>query len=127
MKLIYMTITGNVADFVERTGMDSRELNPANPYFEVNEDYLVVVPSYVGYITEDVKDFIDYKNNRDYLIGFVGSGNLNFNDLFLVNAKELSLHYDKPIVFAFEYQGTDKDIEDFKKEVYNIEVTRTKQ
>jgi protein involved in ribonucleotide reduction len=119
-----MSITGNVRDFVERTGMDSQELSPANPYFEVNEEYLVVVPSYVGYITDDVKDFIDYKDNRNHLVGFVGSGNINFNDLFLVNAKDLSTHYDKPILFAFEYQGTDKDVEDFKKEVYNIEITR---
>jgi protein involved in ribonucleotide reduction len=120
-----MTITGNVRDFVERTGMDSQELNPANPYFEVNEDYLVVIPSYEGYITDDVIDFIDYKDNLKHLIGFVGSGNINFDDKFLINAKELSTHYKKPIVFAFEYKGTDKDVEDFKKEVYNIEIART--
>jgi protein involved in ribonucleotide reduction len=122
-----MSLTGNVKSFVERVGMDSFELNPANPYKEVNEDYIVVVPSYVGYITDDVMDFIDYKDNLKHLVGFVGSGNLNFNDLFLVNAKELSTHYNKPILFAFEYQGTEKDVEDFKKEVYDIEITRTKQ
>ena len=117
-------MTGNVRDFVERTGMDSKELNPANPYFDINEDYIIVVPSYVGYINEDVVDFIEYNNNKEHLIGFVGSGNLNFNEDYCWNAVQLSLTYDKPVIFKFEYSGTNKDIEDFKKEVYNIEVAR---
>ena len=119
-------MTGNVRDFVERTGMDSKELNPANPYFDINEDYIIVVPSYVGYINEDVVDFIEYNNNKEHLIGFVGSGNLNFNDLYCVNAKKLSRKYKKPIIFTFEYSGTDRDVENFIKEVEKIEVSRTK-
>lgn len=123
MLLVYMSITGNVKDFVERVGMDSYELNPANPYKEINEDYIVVVPSYVGLIDEDVIDFVDYKNNLKYLKGFASSGNLNFNDLYCVNAKFLSNKYKKPIVFTFEYSGTDRDVENFKREVGKIEVS----
>lgn len=123
MLLVYMSITGNVRDFVERVGMDSYELNPANPFKEVNEDYIVVVPSYVGLIDDDVIDFIDYKNNLKYLKGFASSGNLNFDDLYCVNAKHLSKIYKKPIIFTFEYSGTDRDIEIFKKEVNRIEVS----
>jgi protein involved in ribonucleotide reduction len=124
MKLIYMSITGNVRDFVERTEMDSIELNPSIP-FEVNEDYIVVVPSYEGYINDDVSNLIDYKSNREHLVGFVGSGNLNFNQFYCINATQLSEKYDKPLIFKFEYSGTNKDLEDFKKEVYNIEIART--
>jgi protein involved in ribonucleotide reduction len=128
MLLVYMTLTGNVDTFVGKTGMDSIELNPTNPLIEVDEDFIIVIPSYVGMITDEVSDFIEYKDNFKHLIGFASSGNLNFgDDLFCVNAKELSAIYEKPIVFMFEYEGTNKDVEDFKKEVEKIEVARTQQ
>jgi protein involved in ribonucleotide reduction len=118
-----MTVTGNVRNFIERTGLNSVELTPDNPYFEVNEPYIIVVPSYVGHITEDVIDFVEYKNNIEYLMGFAASGNLNFDDLYCVNGKELSKKFDKPLIFTFEYSGTDKDIEKFKEEISKIEKT----
>jgi len=127
MLLVYMTVTGNVENFVNKTGMDSIELNPSNPLIDVDEDYIIVIPSYVGMINDEVSDFIEYNDNFKHLIGFASSGNINFGeDLFCVNAKELSAIYDKPIVFMFEYEGTEKDVEDFKKEVEKIEIARTK-
>lgn len=126
MLLVYMSFTGNVRNFVERTGFSSIELNPANPFIEINEPFLVVVPSYVGYINDDVIDFIDYKQNRNNLIGFVGSGNRNFNEMFCINAKELANKYQKPVIFKFEYNGTEQDIEKFKKEVKSIGISGTK-
>lgn len=126
MLLVFMSLTGNVRNFVERTKMKSFELSPANVFKEVNEDYIIVVPSYEGHINDEVEDFIDYKDNIKHLIGFASSGNLNFNDLYCVNAKYLSQKYNKPIIFTFEYSGTDKDVEDFKKEVYDIEIARIK-
>lgn len=123
MLLMYMSITGNVRDFIERVDMKSREIDPVNPFHEVSEEYIVVVPSYENMITEEVSDFIDYQNNREYLQGFASSGNLNFDDLYCVNAKELAGKYNKPLIFTFEYAGTDKDIENFKKEVDKIAVS----
>lgn len=125
MLLVYMSLTGNVRNFIERVGMKSYEINPINPLFEVDEDYIIVIPSYVGYINDEVEDFVEYKNNIDYLVGFASSGNLNFNDLYCINAKQLSEKYNKPILFQFEYMGTDKDIIDFKKEVKKIEISKT--
>lgn len=128
MLLVYMSLTGNVADFIDRTGMDSYELNPANSPIEVNEDYIIVIPTYVGYINDDVSEFVEYGNNLEHLVGFVGSGNLNFgDDLYCINARELSEKYNKPVIFKFEYFGTDEDIIKLKEEVAKIEITRTKQ
>jgi protein involved in ribonucleotide reduction len=123
-----MTITGNVQSFVDRVGMDSIEISPADPLIEVNEDYIIVIPSYVGELNDDAREFIEYKDNQKHLVGFVGSGNLNFgDDLYCINARELSEIYDKPVIFKFEYEGTEKDIEQFKKEVDKIEIARTQQ
>jgi protein involved in ribonucleotide reduction len=124
MLLVYMSMMGNVRDFVERVDMDSYELNPVNPPIEVNEDYIVVIPTYVGYINEDVEEFVEYKDNLKHLVGFASSGNINFDDDYCINGKELSAKYNKPLIFQFEFQGTDEDIIKFRKEVEIIEIAR---
>lgn len=123
MLLVYITLTGNVREFVDKTEFESLEIDPTDPFEEVNEDYIVVVPSYVGEIDDEVSAFIDYKDNVKYLKGFAASGNLNFNDLYCVNGKSLSKKYNKPLMFTFEYSGTDKDVEKFEKEVKKFEVS----
>lgn len=125
MLLVYMTMTGNVLDFVEETGFDTYELNPSKTPIEVNEDYIIVIPTYVGYINDDVSRFVEYGNNLKHLVGFVGSGNLNFgDDLFCINARELSAKYSKPLIMKIEYFGTEEDIIKFRKEVEKIEIAR---
>lgn len=107
--------------------MDSVELNYSNPLTEVSEDYIIITPSYDDDITDIISEFIDYKDNISHLRGFVGSGNRNFGtEGFCFNAKELSVKYSKPLLFKFEFSGTDNDIIDFNKEVDKVEVTRAK-
>lgn len=123
-----MTVTGNVESFIRRVGMDSIELSPTNPEVEINEDYIIVVPTYEGELNDDISEFIEYKNNFKHLVGFAGSGNINFgDDLYCINARELSYIYDTPVIFKFEFEGTEKDIANFKKEVEKVEVARIKQ
>lgn len=126
MLLVYMSVTGNVEKFVERVGMKSFKLTSTNLNTEINEDFIIVIPTYVGYINYDVEEFLDYKDNLKHLVGFASSGNLNFDDLYCINGKELSEKYNKPLIFTFEYSGTDADVEKFKEEVLRIEISRTK-
>jgi protein involved in ribonucleotide reduction len=98
MLIVYLSLTGNVRNFVRRTGFDSFELSYTNPLSEINEDFIVIAPSYDDDITEIISSFIDYKNNQDYLKGFVGSGSLNYDDKYCFNAKDLSLKYRKPLI-----------------------------
>lgn len=126
MKIVYLSLTGNVRSFVSRVGIDSIELDYNNPLTEVNEDYILITPSYDDEITDIVSEFVDYKNNIDHLIGFVGSGNKNWEKSYVYNAKDLSKKYNKPLIFDFEISGTDNDIIDFKKEVDKIESTKAK-
>lgn len=114
-------MTGNVRNFVERVGVDSIELEYSNPFTEVDQDYIVVCPSYDDTITNVISSFIDHGNNIHFLKGFVGSGNKNFDTGYCFNADELSRKYNKPVIFKFEFSGTEKDIIEFRKEVSNIE------
>lgn len=127
MLIVYLSLTGNVRKFVKAVGMNALELDYSNPLTEVNEDYIIVTPSYDDDITDTISEFIDHKNNISHLKGFVGSGNRNFGvDGFCFNATELSQKYNKPLLFKFEFSGTDDDIIEFKKEVDKVEITRVK-
>ena len=106
--------------------MDSVELNYSNPTTEMNEDYILITPTYDDEITDVISEFINYKDNISHLKGFVGSGNKNFDDSYCFNAEVLSRKYNKPLIFKFEMSGTDNDIMKFKEEVNNVEIARIK-
>ncbi|PLT33121.1 class Ib ribonucleoside-diphosphate reductase assembly flavoprotein NrdI [Bacillus sp. V5-8f] len=124
MLIVYLSLTGNVKNFVERVGMDSVELNYSNPLTEVDQEFIVIAPTYDDDITDVISSFIEHKKNIHFLKGFVGSGNKNFDMSYCFNAEELSKKYGKPLIFKFEFSGTDKDIMQFKKEVSSIEESR---
>jgi protein involved in ribonucleotide reduction len=127
MLIIYLSLTGNVRNFVQRVGMENVEINYSNPFTEVDKDYIVISPTYDHETTEIISEFIDYKNNVSHLVGFAGSGNRNFDNDFCFNARDLSKKYNKPLLFKFEFSGNENEINEFKEEVNKFEITRTEQ
>ncbi|MHC5229790.1 class Ib ribonucleoside-diphosphate reductase assembly flavoprotein NrdI [Enterococcus sp. LJL99] len=124
MKLVYFTVTGQTRRFIKKLDLPAYEIEPANPFFEINEPFILVVPTYDLDITEVVNDFLDYKSNRDNLKGVAGGGNRNFAELFVYTAKDIARDYHVPMLFAFEFSGTNEDVESFKKVVNQIESER---
>lgn len=43
---------------------------------------------------DSVVDFLTYKDNKKNLIGIIGCGNRNFNDLFAQTAKKIAVFED---------------------------------
>lgn len=124
MKLVYFTVTGQTRRFIKKLDLPAYEIEPANPFFEINEPFILVVPTYDSDITEVVNDFLDYKSNRDNLKGVAGGGNRNFAELFVYTAKDIARDYHVPMLFAFEFSGTNEDVESFKKVVNQLESER---
>lgn len=120
MLIVYLSLTGNTRRFVNKLQMDSLEINPANPFVSVNQPYIVVAPTYEIEATESINDFIEYENNQSYLKGFMGSGNLNFADLYVFTAKDLESEYKKKLLLSFEYSGSEKDVLMAKKIIKDI-------
>lgn len=121
MKIVYFSLTGQTRRFVKKLDLPSYEINPINPFEEINEPYILVVPTYDADITEVANDFIEYEGNRKNLMGVAGGGNRNFADLFVYTAKDLARDYQVPMLFAFEFNGTPQDVENFKKVVSEID------
>ena len=121
MKILFFSITGQTRKFVQKLGFKSTEINPTNPFLEITEPFILITPTYDASMTECLNDFIEYKNNHDFLKGIAGSGNRNFGELFVFTAKNLAVEYQIPLLFAFEYSGTPQDVEQFKKVVRSFE------
>ena len=124
MKLVYFSVTGQTRRFIKKLDLPAYELEPANPLFEINEPFILVIPTYDAEITEVVNDFLDYKSNQELLVGVAGGGNRNFAELFVYTAKDIARDYHVPLLYSFEFSGTDEDVETFKKVVEEIESKR---
>lgn len=126
MKLVFFSLTGQTRRFIKKLDLSTpaHEIDPNNPFHELNEPYILIVPTYDAEVTEVVNDFIEYKSNQDNLLAVAGGGNRNFADLFIFTAKDIAKDYDVPLVFSFEFNGTPEDVENFKKVVSEIESKR---
>ena len=45
MVIIYFSLTGQTRKFVDKLNMDVLELNPADPFVEINEPFIIVTPA----------------------------------------------------------------------------------
>lgn len=121
MQLVYFSITGQTRRFVHKLDLPAYEIDPANPFHAMQEPYILLVPTYDQSMTDPVNDFLEYQNNREWLCGVAGSGNRNFAELFIFTAKDIAREYQTPLLFAFEFSGTDEDVKNFKKVVDQLE------
>lgn len=126
MKIVYFSLTGQTRRFVKKLELPAYEIDPGNPFYELNEPYILVVPTYDADVTEVVNDFIEFESNQDNLLGVAGGGNRNFADLFIFTAKHIARDYHVPLLFEFEFNGTKEDVENFRKVVNKIESERIK-
>lgn len=124
MKIVYFSVTGQTRRFIKKLDLPAYEIEPANPFFEINEPFILIVPTYDKEITEVVNDFLDYKSNREQIQGVAGGGNRNFAELFIYTANDIARDYNVPMLFAFEFSGTNEDVESFKKVVNELESKR---
>lgn len=59
---------------------------------------------------DSVVDFLTYEDNKKNLIGIIGCGNRNFNDLFAQTAKKIAVTLEVPILYLLEFSGTNEDV-----------------
>ncbi|MEG0255399.1 MAG: class Ib ribonucleoside-diphosphate reductase assembly flavoprotein NrdI [Vagococcus sp.] len=124
MKLVFFSLTGQTRRFIKKLGLPAHEIDPNNPFYEMNEPYILIVPTYDAEVTEVVNDFIEYKTNQENMLGVAGGGNRNFADLFIFTAKDIARDYNVPLLFSFEFNGTEEDVKNFRKVVSDLESKR---
>ncbi|AXY25241.1 class Ib ribonucleoside-diphosphate reductase assembly flavoprotein NrdI [Suicoccus acidiformans] len=118
MMLAYFTLTGQTRKFVNKfPEVESVEIQPANPFIEMEEPFILVVPTYEAEITEPVNDFLETGQNIALCRGIFGGGNRNFAQLFCFTADDLSEEYNIPVLHRFEFQGSENDVAKMEEEL----------
>ena len=118
--IAFYSITGQTKRFIDKTGLEAHQISDANPKYDMGEHYILVVPAYQDFMMDSVVDFLTYKDNKKNLIGIIGCGNRNFNDLFAQTAKKIAVTLEVPILYLLEFSGTNEDVKNVRKIVHDL-------
>lgn len=124
MKLVYFSLTGQTRRFIKKLDLPAYEIDPTNPFVSLDEPFVLVVPTYDKDITETINEFLDYETNAAQLLGVAGGGNRNFAELFIYTAKDIAKDYHVPLLFAFEFNGTAADVQEFRQILAELSNTK---
>lgn len=107
MKIVFISQTGNVANFVGKLGMDAMEVYTGA---ETIAEPFVLITYTDG--NGDVPDVgIDFlADHHEFLRGVVASGNMGWSDTYCLAADVIHEQYGVPILGKIEDDGTDEDV-----------------
>ena len=106
--IAFYSITGQTERFIKKTQLSAHQIDDANPKYDMGKSYILIVPSYQDFMMDSVVDFLTYKDNKKNIIGIIGCGNRNFNDLFAQTAKKIAATLKVPILYLLEFSGTNQ-------------------
>lgn len=106
MNIAYFSVTGQVKRFTKKLSLSSFDISE---HPDTDEKFILVVPTYEPEITFPADDFM--ADNYQNCLGILGSGNRNFGHDFVYTAKDLSKKYKVPLLYSFEFNGTEEDIQ----------------
>ncbi|MTD41714.1 class Ib ribonucleoside-diphosphate reductase assembly flavoprotein NrdI [Erwinia sp. CPCC 100877] len=129
--IIYISLSGNTTDFVERLSkyckiekginVTSINIKEYDGEYLIREPFVSILPSYLeggngihnGYqeiLTTKLGDFIAANANYQQCYGIIGSGNRNFNKQFCLTAYQYAERFQFPVIDEFELRGSNADI-----------------
>ncbi|GAA1483761.1 MULTISPECIES: class Ib ribonucleoside-diphosphate reductase assembly flavoprotein NrdI [Brachybacterium] len=117
--LVYFSsVSGNTQRFVEKLGMSASRipLYPKEEHLVVDEEFVLVVPTYGGgngrgAVPKQVIKFLNDERNRARIRGVIGAGNTNFGDAFCLAGDIISAKCRVPHMYRFELFGTPRDVQ----------------
>ena len=132
VRLLYTSISGNTRSFVnhlvtyatERDDLTFEAVEISDASFDQDETapFFAFVPTYLDggngidngvkeIMTNALADQISYGDNRQHLLGIVGSGNKNFNAQYILTARRYAVAFQAPVIASYELRGTPRDVE----------------
>lgn len=122
MDVYYFSLTGQTKRLVSKLETKYHFEITDDNHLIAKQDFILIVPTYAEIDTngnysqsvlDPVFDFMD--ENKDQCKGVIGTGNLNFGELFCWTATEISRDYDVPILLKLEFSGTDEEVKKINK------------
>jgi protein involved in ribonucleotide reduction len=117
-RLVYFSsVTNNTHRFVEKLGLpaDRIPVRPGDPFLRVDEEYVLVLPTYGGgngrgAVPKQVIRFLNDEHNRSLIRGVIAAGNLNFGAGYCLAGDIVAAKCKVPYLYRFELMGTTEDV-----------------
>ncbi|MFZ2527628.1 MAG: class Ib ribonucleoside-diphosphate reductase assembly flavoprotein NrdI [Rhodococcus sp. (in: high G+C Gram-positive bacteria)] len=123
-RLVYFSSASeNTHRFVERLGLPAHRipLHDREGAFEVDEPYVLIIPTYGGgttvtgrdtsFVPKQVIRFLNNKHNRSLIRGVIAAGNTNFGESYCFAGDIISRKCNVPYLYRFELMGTAEDVD----------------
>ena len=114
----FSSTTNNTKRFVEKLGFPAQRipLRPRDEPLHVDEEYVLVVPTYgggnqQGAVPKQVIRFLNDEHNRSLIRGVITGGNTNFGRAYCIAGDIISAKCRVPHMYRFELLGTPQDAE----------------
>lgn len=117
-RIVYFSsVTNNTHRFVEKLGLaaDRIPVRPGDPFLRVDEEYVLVLPTYGGgngrgAVPKQVIRFLNDEHNRSLIRGVIAAGNLNFGAGYCLAGDIVAAKCQVPYLYRFELMGTTEDV-----------------
>ncbi|PMC76356.1 MULTISPECIES: class Ib ribonucleoside-diphosphate reductase assembly flavoprotein NrdI [unclassified Brachybacterium] len=117
-KLVYFSsVSGNTKRFIDKLGVPAERipLYPKDDPLVVDEEYVLVVPTYGGgngrgAVPKQVIKFLNDEHNRSLIRGVISAGNTNFGEAYCLAGDIISAKCQVPHMYKFELFGTSVDV-----------------
>lgn len=113
----FSSATNNTERFVEKLGFpaDRIPLRRNDEPLEVDEEYVLIVPTYgggniKGAVPKQVIKFLNDEHNRSLIRGVISAGNTNFGEAYCLAGDIISAKCKVPHMYKFELLGTPQDV-----------------
>ena len=116
--VFFSSPTENTKRFVDKLGSPATRIPLHGDVPRMNIPYVLITPSYgtgINDVPPRVKRFLNDPDNQYYLAGVIGSGNMNFGHLYGIAARKIAEKFNVRLLYLFELQGNEIDIENVKK------------
>lgn len=117
--IVYFSSASNYTHrFVEKVGLPAVRI-PLRPRVEgmitIDRPRVLILPTYgagphTKAVPKQVIQFLNIKENRDNVVGVVGTGNTNFYDAYCLAADIVSQKLNIPVLYRLEITGTPEDV-----------------
>lgn len=122
--LVYFSSASeNTHRFVQKLGIPATRIpiHDRDGTFEVDEPYVLIVPTYGGgttatgrdtsYVPKPVIRFLNNEHNRSLIRAVIAAGNTNFGESYCFAGDVISQKCQVPYLYRFELMGNPEDVD----------------
>ena len=128
MIVYFSSVSGNTHRFVEKLELPAARipLRPSQEYMPVLEGASVLIlPTYGGgpetkAVPKQVLTFLGTPENRQNIVGVVGTGNTNFGEAYGLAGKLVARKLDVPLLNRVELFGTPEEVEETRERIIGL-------